>query len=364
MAKGRVIAAMSGGVDSSVAAALLVEQGFDVIGVTMRLWSPGNAWELGVSGGCCSLDAVEDARRVADKLDIPYYVLNFSERFKETVVDYFVEEYRRGRTPNPCIACNRHLKFNLLLEKARSLGADYVATGHYAGRGYSPETRRYLLYKGRDSSKDQSYALYTLTQRQLKHTLFPLQEITKEEVREYAAKLGLVTASKPESQEICFVPDNDYKSFWEDYTGEKGRPGPILTLKGEVIGQHKGIHNYTIGQRRGLGVQAPYPLYVIDIVPERNAIVVGRDVDVYAKGLVAEDLNWISIAELTQPIRVEAKIRYTALPAACTVFPQENGTVKVVFDDPVRAVTPGQAVVFYDGELVVGGGTIASQIRN
>lgn len=364
MAKGKVVMAMSGGVDSSVAAALLVEQGYEVIGITMRLWTPDNVDELELVGGCCSLESVEDARRVADTLNIPFYVLNFQDRFQETVVDYFVQEYSRGRTPNPCIACNRYLKFDLLLDKAHHLGAEYVATGHYARRLYHPSLGRYILTTSKDDTKDQTYALYTLTQTQLRHTLFPLGDYLKEEVRELARKLNLITAEKAESQEICFIPNNNYKLFWQQYTGKEGIKGVIRTIGGEVLSTHDGIQNYTIGQRRGLGIAAPRPLYVVDIIPSENAVIVGEDKEAYAPALLASDLNWVSIPAPRQPLAAQAKIRYSAPPAPCTITPLGKEGVNVHFQQPQRAITPGQAVVFYRGDMLLGGGTIQQQIRD
>lgn len=356
---GLVVVAMSGGVDSSVAAALLKQQGHDVIGVTLNVWpeaSPADA--DGRNGACCSLDSVEDARRVADRLGVPHYTLNFRDVFDRTVVRNFVAEYAGGRTPNPCVRCNRFVKFEALLAKALSWGAEHLATGHYARVGRSADGR-YTLRRAVDGSKDQSYALYSLTQEQLARALFPLGEMEKAETRRLAAEFGLVTAEKPESQEICFVPDDDHASFLRSRLPATARPGPIRTRQGEVLGTHPGVAFFTVGQRRGLRLAARRPLYVVEIVPEENAVVVGELAEVYSHGLVAEDVNWVSIEEPEEPIRVDVRIRYRAseVPAWARVRP--DGALVVEFDEPQRAVSPGQAVVLYQGDLVVGGGTIA-----
>lgn len=354
----KVVVAMSGGVDSSVAAAILVEEGYDVIGVTMQIWPTASGPEERFGRTCCSLSAVEDARRVAARLGIPHYVVNFKRIFEQTVIDNFIEEYRRGRTPNPCIRCNRFVKFDALLAKARELGADYVATGHYARIVYDEAKACWLLKRGIDHSKDQSYALYSMTQEQLAHTLMPLGNMVKEETRRLAARLGLSVAAKPESQEICFVEDRNYPAFLEKTVPEIAKPGPILDMAGNVIGEHKGIAFYTVGQRRRLGIAAGEPLYVVRIDPSRNAIVVGRGTDLYASSLAASGLNLISITQLAEPIAVTAKIRYNTKDSPALVSPLANGQALVKFDRPQRAIAPGQAVVFYDGENVVGGGTI------
>ncbi|WP_035172606.1 tRNA 2-thiouridine(34) synthase MnmA [Caldanaerobius polysaccharolyticus] len=357
MAK-KVVLGMSGGVDSSVAAYLLQKEGYEVIGVTMQIWPDEDEEKVLHEGGCCSLSAVEDARRVASMLGIPYYVLNFKDIFKEKVIDYFVDEYIHGNTPNPCIACNRFIKFEALLHRARSIGADYVATGHYAKIEYDDGLGRYLLKKAVDQKKDQTYVLYSFTQEQLKHTLMPLGYYTKSQIREIASSLKLPVATKPESQEICFVPDDDYGRFIEEQKPDCVKSGYFVDTKGNVLGRHKGIAHYTIGQRRGLGISAGRPLYVVDIIPEENVVVVGEEEDVYGDELFAKDLNFIPFERLERAMEVNAKIRYTAKEAPATIFPIENDKVKVKFKEPQRAITPGQAVVFYDGDILVGGGII------
>jgi tRNA-specific 2-thiouridylase len=362
----RVLVAMSGGVDSSLAAALLKDQGYEAIGVTMRLWvSPEFEDEAKHSGrGCCALSAVDDARRVADTMGIPYYVLNFKESFREKVVDYFVEEYRLGRTPNPCIACNRYLKFDLLLKKAFELEAWYIATGHYARVDYDADLGRFLLKKAADMGKDQTYTLYNLSQEQLAHTLFPLGGYQKSEVREMAAEYGLVSvADKPDSQEICFIPDDDYKRFLREETELEQKPGPILDLDGNCLGEHVGLVNYTVGQRKGLGLAAGRPLYVVELDMANNALIVGDDKDVFFRALVADDLNFIKVDRLEKAMDVTAKIRYHAKEVPAVLSPLPGGEVRLDFAYPERAVTPGQSVVFYDGEDVVGGGIIERGIR-
>ncbi len=360
--KAQVVIGMSGGVDSSMAAALLKEQGYDVIGVTMQIW-PESSSEF-VEGGCCSISAIDDARRVAFQLGIPHYVMNFRDFFEAKVVNYFTEAYLVGQTPNPCLACNRYLKFDELLRRARGLGADYVSTGHYARVGQDPISGRFLLGKGLDAQKDQTYALYMLTQEQLAHTLFPLAGFTKQRIREMARERGLLTvADKPDSQEICFVPDNDYASFVRGRVGGRSQKGNFIDSQGNILGEHQGIIHYTIGQRKGLGVTFGKPMFVIGLNPERQEVILGEDREVYTDTLWATDLNWISIPELQEPLKIEAKIRYKAQPSPAVVYPSKQAIVKVCFETPQRAITPGQAVVFYQGEFVVGGGTIISDPR-
>ncbi|MDI6816514.1 MAG: tRNA 2-thiouridine(34) synthase MnmA [Actinomycetota bacterium] len=358
-AKKRVVCAMSGGVDSSVAAALLVEAGYEVIGITMNIWpSAKTAKAAERFGGCCSLADTDDAKNVAHKLGIPHYTFDFREVFKEAVIEDFVSEYQRGRTPNPCIRCNQFVKFKALFNKALAVGADFIATGHYARIEFDERTGRFVLKKGRDKRKDQTYVLYSLTQEQLAHTLFPLGSLTKEETREKAESLGLSVAQKEESQEICFVPDNDYARFVGEYVPGAEKPGPIYHKDGTVLGAHKGIIHYTIGQRRGLGISWPEPLYVISIGEEEGALIVGTKGDLNRRALVASDVNYISVAALAAPSRVEAKIRYKSPEVPAMLVPLDDTRVRVEFDEPQSAITPGQAVVFYDGDIVVGGGTI------
>ena len=358
----RVVVAMSGGVDSSVAAALLGEAGWEVIGITLRLWEEEQP-DAPPSRACCALEAVTDARQAAQDLGIDHYVVNMKEPFRTEVVDYFVREYRAGRTPNPCIACNRAIKFTALLQKALELEASHLATGHYARLDYNAESGRYLLRKGTDAWKDQSYLLYDLTQEQLSRCLFPLGGLTKKEVRRKAEALRLGVAGKTESQEICFVPDNDYRGFLRR-RGVEAAPGPILDSRGKKLGIHQGIPFYTIGQRRGMGLVSPRPLYVLEIRPEDNALIVGERNELFRAGLKAEAVNFIAVPTLEQEQMLTVKIRYRSPEVPAVVKPPApDGTVRVIFDRPQAAVTPGQAAVFYRGELVVGGGTIKAALK-
>jgi len=359
----RVVVGMSGGVDSSVAAYILKQQGYEVIGVTMQIWPSDDPDVVEREGGCCSLTAVEDARRVANHLGIPFYVMNFQQVFDEKVISYFVDEYIKGRTPNPCIMCNRYIKFEELLRRSMALDAYYVATGHYARIGYDDQKQRYLLKKSVTPAKDRTYALYTMTQYQLKHTLMPLGNYTKEQVREIAEKSGLVTANKPDSQEICFVKDDDYAGFVQDRASGPVAPGYFVDTQGNVLGKHKGIIHYTIGQRKGLGISLGHPMYVVDIDPENNTVILGRDHEVYSREMLVDDVNLISVPSIDSPIRASVKIRYTAKEAPATIYPYEDDTLRVVFDEPQRAITPGQAAVIYQDDLVVGGGIIAKAVK-
>ncbi len=354
----RVVVAMSGGVDSSVAAALLRKEGYEVIGVTMQIWPRNGLAEEAARFGCCGLDAVTDAKRVAQRLGIPHYVVNFKEVFSEKVISNFCREYSLGRTPNPCIRCNQYIKFDALTRKARELGADLVATGHYARIEYDEASRRRLLKKGIDPRKDQSYVLYIMTQDQLEHALMPLGNLTKGRVRQIAQDLELPVADKPESQEICFIPDEDYPRFLKEYIPEAAKPGPVLDREGNTIGEHEGIIFYTIGQRKRLGISAREPLYVVAINPKRNAIITGTRKDIYRDELIASELNFIAIERLEKPIEVKAKIRYLHQEAEAMVTPLDEERVHVRFREPQMAITPGQAIVFYQGDIVVGGGTI------
>ena len=371
----KVVVGMSGGVDSSVAAYLLQKQGYDVIGVTMQIWQDEDVCSMEENGGCCGLSAVEDARRVASALDIPYYVMNFKQEFKENVIDYFVGEYLQARTPNPCIACNRYVKWESLLKRSLDIGAAYIATGHYASIEKLPNGR-YSIKKSVTQAKDQTYALYNLTQHQLSHTLMPVGAYAKDEIREIARDLKLPIANKPDSQEICFVPDNDYAGFIADYLEEKKRkanetgikemannfngmtPGNYVNTAGEVIGRHRGLIHYTVGQRKGLGIAMGQPVFVVALRPETNEVVLGNANEVFSDRLTAKNLNFMSIEDLKDELVVEAKIRYSHKGARCTIKRTGPDEVICIFDEPQRAITPGQAVVFYQGDYVLGGGTI------
>ena len=353
----KVVVGMSGGVDSSVAAYLLKEQGYEVIGVTMQIWQDEEEQVLEENGGCCGLSAVDDARRVASDLGIPYYVMNFKQEFQKKVIDYFSAEYLAGRTPNPCIACNRYVKWESLLKRSLDIGADYIATGHYA-RIRRLDNGRFTIANSATPAKDQTYALYSLTQHQLAHTLMPVGEYTKEEIRAIAEKIGLRVAGKPDSQEICFVPDGDYAGFIERYTGKASRPGKFVDSEGKVLGEHKGITHYTIGQRKGLNLALGHPVFVTAIRPETNQVVIGESQDVFGRQVFADRLNFMSIQDLEEPMEVTAKIRYNHKGAPCRIEKAGEDLVKCTFFEPQRAITPGQALVFYENGHVLGGGTI------
>lgn len=359
--KQKVVVGMSGGVDSSVAAALLKDAGYDVVGITMQVWPDKDADAVQVEGGCCSNAAVLDARKVCDRLGIRYYVLNFKEVFENKVISYFVDEYLKGYTPNPCIACNKYIKFDELLRRARSLGALYIATGHYARIEYDSTIGRYLLKRSGDVKKDQTYVLYNMTQYQLEHTLMPLSNITKDRVRQIAEDIGLSVAHKKDSEEICFVPDNNYGSFIESREPDRANPGYFKDKDGNILGEHKGISHYTIGQRKGLGIAFGKHVYVVDIIPEENTVVLGDNEDLMSDSLIAENLNFIPFDHLESELDVTAKIRYGARETAAVITPDSEGRVFVKLETPQRAITPGQSVVFYKNDIVIGGGTIAKK---
>jgi tRNA-specific 2-thiouridylase len=365
-----IAVAMSGGVDSSAVAALLRSQGHELVGLTLQLWNQRRlagheGMPEAVQGRCCSIDDVYDARRVAEQLDIPYYLVNQQDRFEAEVVKPFVSEYLAGRTPIPCTLCNNHLKFDQLLNTARQIGADRIATGHYARNHFDPERHRWILSRPADKSKDQTYFLFGLTQEQLSRTLFPLGEMNKPAVRVMASEAGLDVAAKPDSQEICFIPGGDYNAFLKAYLDEQGEPlpdssGELVTTSGEVIGHHAGIHSFTIGQRKGLGLTSPDPLYVLNIHHDSHQVTVGADADLMSRDLTADRLNWISIPALAagETLRVDIKIRHRHTPAPATLRGTGGDLVHATFDEPQRAITPGQSAVFYQHDEVVGGGWI------
>ncbi|MGI5948637.1 MAG: tRNA 2-thiouridine(34) synthase MnmA [Lachnospiraceae bacterium] len=345
MKREKVVVGLSGGVDSSVAALLLKEQGYDVIGVTMKTWDGAES-------------IIEDAKRVADFLSIPYHVIDFTEEFHRHVVDYFAEEYLHGRTPNPCVVCNRHVKWEALLDRSREFGAELVATGHYA-RVEKLQNGRYALRSSVTAAKDQTYALYNLTQDQLARTLMPVGSFEKEEIRQIAREAGIPVAEKPDSQEICFIPDQDYAGFIERYTGKQIQPGNFVDQDGRILGRHKGIIHYTVGQRKGLNLALGHPVFVTEIRPDTNEVVIGTNEDVFTKSLLCSKLNWMAVDGFHgSELRMLAKIRYAHKGAMCTIREAGEDLAECVFDEPVRAVTPGQAVVFYQDDWVAGGGII------
>lgn len=351
--------AMSGGVDSSVALMLLKKE-YEVVGATLKLHD--GEYEVNGEKTCCSLKDIEDAKAIAAEYGVDHYVYELKSLFKEKVINSFVESYENAMTPNPCIDCNRYIKFEALLEKALGMGCDYIATGHYARVEYDENSGRWLLKKAvcedGENDKDQSYVLYSLTQHQLSHILFPLGSIKKSEVRELASGSRLINADKPDSQDICFVPGGDYSSFIEQFTGREYPVGDVVDMSGNVVGRHGGLIKYTVGQRKGLGIAFGKPTYIVGKNADNNTIIVGSNDDLFTKTLVANDMNWISVEKLTEPLICSAKTRYRMKEQPCVVYPNDDGTVEVVFNEPQRAITPGQRVVFYDGDIVIGGGTI------
>ena len=354
-----VVVGMSGGVDSSVAAYLLKEQGYHVIGVTMQIWQDEDTCTVEHEGGCCGLSAVDDARRVADVLDIPYYVMNFKQEFQKNVIDYFVREYQQGRTPNPCIACNRYVKWESLLHRSIEIGADYIATGHYA-RVCQLENKRFAIANSVTAKKDQTYALYNLTQEQLKRTLMPVGEYDKDRIRQIAEEAGLPVAHKPDSMEICFVPDGDYASFIESSTGARSEPGNFVDTSGNVLGQHKGIIHYTVGQRKGLGLALGYPAFVVQICPDTNEVVVGTMEENLSHSVYVRDMNFMGDSKFNEHTDYIGKIRYNHAGAACRIYQRGEDFYECIFPEAQRGVTPGQALVLYRDGVIAGGGTICA----
>ena len=355
-----VLIAMSGGVDSSVAAYLMNEKGYECIGCTMKLYANEDVG-LDMESTCCSLDDIADAREVANSMDMPYYVLNFKENFRERVIDYFTDSYEHGRTPNPCIECNRHLKFDQLYKRAREYGCDKIVTGHYARVDQVPEG--YVLRKAVDETKDQSYVLYSLTQEQLAHTLFPLGEYSKSEIRTIAAEHGFINADKPDSQDICFVPDGDYVAAIKRFTGKEYPEGDFVDAEGRVLGRHKGIIGYTIGQRKGLGISSDQPYFVTKLDVDKNQVVLGRSEDLFSKRVLVREVNWITPGLVQNRMEIKAKLRYRQKeqPARLTIL--DDNSVELDFEEAQRAATPGQAAVFYLGDIVLGGGIIVASMK-
>lgn len=356
MRKGKVLLGMSGGVDSSVSAVLLQRQGYEVIGCTMNLWKPEDKKEIGL---CCENQAVQDAKKVCGQLGIPHYTIDCKEEFKNKVVDHFIKEYKQARTPNPCIECNKYLKFGTFYQKAKELSCDYIATGHYASIEFSNQYQRYVLRKSKEEKKDQTYFLYGISKEQLGHIIFPLQNCTsKLEIRKIAEENNLIVSQKKDSQEICFIPDNNYQAFLRKYGNTKIKKGNIILKNGKILGQHQSLINYTVGQRKGLGISYQEPLYVVELDNQRNELVVGIEKELYRKELYAEEVNWLVFDKLEESIRCKAKIRYRAKEAECTVY-SDGDKIRVIFDYEQRAITSGQSVVFYDkDDIILGGGKI------